>query len=328
MRVILHESLDPYFNLAAEQWLLDNAADDVFMLWRNDRSVIVGRNQNTWREVDAAYVREANIAVVRRLTGGGAVFHDPGNVNYTFIDGGGGIDFARFAAPVLRALASLGVAASLSGRNDLLDPDGAKISGAAACVRRTPLGERRLHHGTLLFDADLSEMARALTPDKDKLASKGIASVKSRVANIRALSPALAEVGAPGFAKMLADFAANEFHAEATDLTDAERDGIAALADAKYRAWEWNWGASPAFDATKKRRFPYGTVEIGLRASRGRIDEIAFNGDFFSTDDVAALAERLIGARLEHNKLSPLLADVSLFIDGAAPDEICSLICE
>ena len=327
MRVIFHGSLDPYFNLAAEEWLLDNAADDVFMLWRNDRSVIIGKNQNAWREVDAAYVREANVAVVRRLTGGGAVFHDPGNVNYTFITAGGGIDFARFAAPVLRALASLGVAATLGGRNDLVAPDGAKISGSAACVRRTPLGERRLHHGTLLFDADLSEMARALTPDKDKLASKGIASVKSHVANIRALSPALTEVDAPQFAAMLADFAAAEFRAKITDLTDAEREGIAALADAKYRTWVWNWGESPAFGASKKRRFHYGTVEAALEAEHGRIAHIAFTGDFFSTDDVGGLAERLAGARLTPEELLPLLSDVGRFIEGASPEEIAALIC-
>ena len=328
MRVIFHGSPDPYFNLAAEEWLLDNVPDDVFVLWRNDRSVIVGKNQNTWAEVDDAYVREAGIAVVRRLTGGGAVFHDPGNVNYTFITAGGGIDFARFTEPVIRALASLGVEASLSGRNDLVTADGAKISGSAACVRRTPFGERRLHHGTLLFDADLSEMARALTPDAEKLRTKAVASVKNRVANIKALSPELAAVDSAGFASMIADFAAAEFHATASDLTDTEREGIAALADSKYRTWEWNFGESPAFEAEKKRRFPYGTVEVGLRAEKGRIAELAVTGDFFSTEDVAALCERLRGARLEREALAPLLADVGRFIEGASPGEICDLICE
>ena len=328
MRVIFHESLDPYFNLAVEEWLLCSEPDDVFMLWRNDRSVIVGKNQNTWREVDAAYVRSAGVAVVRRLTGGGAVFHDPGNVNYTFIENGGGIDFARFTAPVVRALASLGVEASLSGRNDLVASDGAKISGSAACVRRTPFGERRLHHGTLLFDADLSEMARALTPDKDKLASKGVASVKSRVANIRGLSAALAGIDAVGFAGLIADFASREFRTDVTALTEAEREAIASLADTKYRTWEWNWGNSPAFEATKKRRFPYGTVEIGLRADHGVIDRIAFSGDFFSVDDVAELAERLAGAPLSPEALTIRLADVSRFIEGASAEEIVALICE
>lgn len=328
MRVIYNDSLDPYFNLATEEWVLDNIPEDAFMVWRNGRSVIVGRNQNTWAEVDASYVRGAGIAVVRRLTGGGAVFHDPGNVNYTFITSGSGIDFARFCDPIVRALCSMGVAVSLGGRNDLVTADGAKISGAAACVRRTPHGERRLHHGTLLFDADLSEMARALTPDADKLRSKGIASVKSRVVNIRALSPALADVDAEGFAAMIADFASREFDTPVTAPADAEREGIASLADARYRKWEWNWGESPAFETVKKRRFPYGTVEIGLRAEKGRVAAISVTGDFFSTDDVASLCERLRGARLEREALAPLLSDAGRFIEGASPGEIAALICE
>lgn len=328
MRVIYNDSLDPYFNLAAEEYLLDREADDVFMVWRNGRSVIVGRNQNTWREVDAAYVREAQIAVVRRLTGGGAVFHDPGNVNYTFIDGGGGIDFPRFAAPVLRALATLGVAAALGGRNDLITADGAKISGTAACVRRTSFGERRLHHGTLLYDADISEMARALTPDKEKLAAKGVASVKSRVANIRALSPVLAGIDALSFARTIVDFGAREFQATVGALDGDERRAIAALADEKYRKWEWNWGASPAFETVKKRRFPYGTVEISLRADRGRIEALSLSGDFFSTLDASELEARLAGAELSPGTLTAALWDVGRFIEGASPAEIAALICE
>ena len=327
MRVISHTSTDPYFNLATEEWLIDNSPDDVFMLWRNDRSVIVGKNQNTWGEVDAAYAREADIAVVRRLTGGGAVFHDPRNVNYTFITAGDTIDFARFAAPLIRALASLGVAASAGGRNDLLAGGGAKIGGCAACVRRTPLGMRRLHHGTLLFDADLSEMARVLTPDAAKLASKGVGSVRARVANIRALSPSLADTDAERFTASLAEFFARECGSPITDLAAAEREAIAALADEKYRTWEWNWGASPAFTVTRKRRFAYGTVEVGLTASRGAIESVSITGDFFSTDDVAALCARLAGARLEASALAPLLSDADRFIGGASPEDLIPLIC-
>ena len=337
MRVIFHDSTDPFFNLAAEEYLLDHADGDVFMIWRNDRSVIVGKNQNTWREVDPGYAREANIAVVRRLTGGGAVFHDLGNVNYTFITSGGEIDFAAFAAPVIRALASLGVKARLGGRNDLVvsvdvayggadAPEELKISGSAACVRRTPFGERRMHHGTLLYSADLASMTRVLTPDVAKLRSKGVASVRSRVTNIRRLSPALADVDAARFASLIADFGSREFDAPTGDLTDSEREGIAALADSKYRAWDWNWGASPSFSVSRSRRFPYGAVTVGYDADRGRISDIVISGDFFSTEDVSTLCGRLIGARPERESILELLADSARFIEGSSPQDLCDLI--
>jgi lipoate-protein ligase A len=249
-------------------------------------------------------------------------------VNYTFITAGGEIDFARFAAPVLRALDSLGVDATLGGRNDLVSADGAKISGNAACVRRTPFGERRMHHGTLLFDADVGEMARALTPSAEKLASKGVKSVRSRVANIRSLSSALANADAVSFADKIAVFAAAEFGSNVEDLTKAQKEGISALADAKYRKWEWNWGESPSFSVTKSRRYPFGTVDVGFTASHGTLDAVGVTGDFFSVEDVNVLCERLVGSRLERDALMPLLLDVGRFIEGALPEDIVSLICE
>ena len=182
---------DPYFNLAMEEYLIDTAGDEeIFILWRNEPSVIIGRNQNAFSELDVSFAREHDIKVVRRLTGGGAVFHDLGNINYTFISpdiDGGSLNFARFCEPIVRALRALGLDASLSGRNDIL-AEGRKVSGTAQCVRSGHV----MHHGTLLWDADFSAMAGVLRPDTEKLAAKGIKSVRSRVGNIRAL---LAELG-------------------------------------------------------------------------------------------------------------------------------------
>ncbi len=327
MRIIFHSSTDAYFNLAAEEYLLDNAGGDVFMVWRNERSVIIGKNQNTWSQIDLEYARASDISIVRRLSGGGAVFHDLGNVNFTFITAGDAIDFASFTAPILRALASFGVEASLGGRNDIVTAQGAKISGCAACVRQTSHGVRRLHHGTLLYGADLSTLSKVLTPDPEKLSTKGIDSVRSRVANIQELSPRLADVSAEAFAGLIADFASGEFGAAVSDLTQEEKDAIARLADEKYRTWEWNFGSSPEFEVTRSRRFPYGKVTVELNAGRGVIGDIRITGDFFSSQDVKMLCECLRGARLERGELMSMLGDVAVFIKGACPEDICPLIC-
>ncbi|MBR4256441.1 MAG: lipoate--protein ligase family protein, partial [Clostridia bacterium] len=187
MKIYKNEITDPYFNLASEQYLLDTEEDDVFMLWRNRPSVIIGRNQNAYAEINRGFVTDNDIAVVRRLTGGGAVFHDLGNINFTFITKKGGadaLDFARFCQPVIDALRALGVPAELSGRNDMT-ADGRKFSGNAQCV----YNGRVMHHGTLLFDADMNSMAGALNVDPEKMKSKGVKSVRARVCNLREFLP-------------------------------------------------------------------------------------------------------------------------------------------
>ena len=182
MLLVHNNCLDPAFNLALEEYLLTSFEEEVLCLWRNRRAIVVGKNQNTVAELDPEFVREHNIAVVRRLTGGGAVFHDPGNINYTLIRSCGKDDFnnyAKFTAPILNYLASLGIRAELSGRNDLVI-DSMKCSGSAQTVR----AGRILHHGCLLFSADLSQLTGALRPRPVKLQSNGVASVRSRVTNI------------------------------------------------------------------------------------------------------------------------------------------------
>lgn len=324
MIIIKNKSTDPYFNLALEEYLTDNLSDDVFMLWQNSKSVIIGKNQNAFAELDRAFIDEHDIKVVRRLTGGGAVFHDIGNVNYTFITrkGENSLDFARFCAPVIDALKELGVDALLTGRNDIT-VDGSKISGTAQCVR----GERLIHHGTLLFDADLTEMAGALRPDPLKLQSKGINSVRSRVANLRPLLSR--KLDTDEFIAFIEGFVSQ--HADITevrDLSDEEKTGIQYLADTKYSAWEWNFGASKSYSRRERRRFPFGTVQADLEVSEGRIALVKISGDFFGTRDISELETLLLGTRFELEDICTLLdvSGIGDFVAGASPKEIAALI--
>jgi len=317
--VIFNSSLDPYFNLAAEQYLLERRdTAPVFMLWRNSPAVIIGKNQNAYAELNEAFIRENDIKVVRRLTGGGAVFHDYGNVNYTFISpkqGANALDFARFCAPIIEALCTLGAKAVLSGRNDI-EIDGRKVSGNA----QTVCGDRILHHGTLLWSADLSKLAGALKVDPEKIASKGIKSVRSRVANIRDLIGS--EMDTLEFISFLFSCADAPFR----EFTRAEIDSINELRDSRYSTWEWNWGSSKDFSAKRSRRFGYGKVEVSLDSYGGIITAISIGGDFFGQKEICLLEERLIGIRLEFDALTAALSDVNDYISGARPSDIASLI--
>ena len=183
MKLYVLTTTNPHYNLAVEEYLFRHETDDVCMLWQNAHTVVIGKNQNAFVEVDVDALQRDGVHLARRITGGGAVYHDLGNVNFSFISANSaetGLDFARFTAPIIKALASLGVHAELSGRNDLL-LDGQKFSGNA----QYSANGRTLHHGTLLFDADLAVLARYLRPDEEKLKSKGIKSVRSRVTNLK-----------------------------------------------------------------------------------------------------------------------------------------------
>ena len=316
--VIYNTSTDPYFNLAVEEYLIDREDPrPVFMLWRNSAAVIIGRNQNAYAELNEQFVRENGIAVVRRLTGGGAVFHDEGNINYTVIvpsADGTPLDFAGFAAPIISALRSLGIRAELSGRNDIV-VDGHKVSGNAQCIRNG----RIMHHGTLLWSADLSKLAGALKVDPDKIRSKGIRSVRSRVANLRDLLALDMDVE---------DFMEHLFAVCASAprvLTPEETARIGELRDSKYATWDWNWGKSREFSLERRARFPYGTVNVRFDADGGHITDVSITGDFFSIRDIGELCDSLRGVRLEESAMLAALEPVGLYIYRAAPDDIMHL---
>lgn len=331
MRTILLDSTDPHFNLAAEEYLLMHGEEDIRMLWRNDRAVIIGKNQNTWAEVNVPYTEANGIPVVRRLSGGGAVFHDLGNVNYTFItayEEGGGIDFARFTAPILEVLNDLGVPAELGGRNDIL-AGGLKISGnAQAVIRRVDGTARQLHHGTLLFGADLTSLAEALIVHPEKIRTKGIASVRSRVANIRDYPDFPPEVDVHAFISLLAE-KIGEGEPIGT-LTAEETDGIRALAASKYETWEWNFGASARHETEHTARFPCGTLTAAYTAVGGVIREIRLYGDYFGTAPIAEMEACLRETPLVRERLLERIAAapraVNDYIAGGTPAEIAALI--
>ncbi|MBQ8552248.1 MAG: lipoate--protein ligase [Clostridia bacterium] len=338
MKLYLNPNLDPYFNLAAEEYLITHTREDIIMLWRNDRSVIIGKNQNAFAEIDLEFCRVNGIKVVRRLTGGGAVFHDPGNVNFTFISpaGGqlaegmraGGLDFAHFTRPIIAALGDMGIKAELSGRNDIVVPtaDGErKISGNAQCV----IDGTTMHHGTLLFSAELSRMQGALTVDPEKLKTKGIASVRSRVANIRDLLPPSAELeSAELFMNRLAKRLEYDFSVSAESFTQSVSGGIEALAKAKYSTDEWNLRRFGSFDKTSRKRFAFGSLEVALTVRDGVIDNIAFGGDFFGVRDVSELAGILRGVQYTREGITKQLdgTEVGEYISGADAASLLALL--
>jgi lipoate-protein ligase A len=302
---------DPRFNLALEQHIFDtfDHAHGYCMLWRNRNAIIVGKFQNTAAEINAAYVKEHDIGVVRRLSGGGAVYHDLGNVNFTFIVGKGGaaaFDFAAFCRPVVAALASLGVQAEINGRNDMT-VDGKKFSGNAQYYKR----DRVMHHGTILYDSDLSVAAEALVVSRDKIASKGITSVRSRMTNVKPYMSG--DMPVERFIEALREAVVRENRMLPYTPSPEDLQSARILQREVYDRREWNYGASPAYNVRKEQRIDgCGTLEIRMHVVRGVIADIAFFGDYFGSEDSAALADLLRGRRPERSALEPVLAGVDI----------------
>ena len=328
MRIIRGCEHDPYKNLASEEYLLESTADDTFMVWRNSASVIIGKNQNAYAEVNTEYTERNNIPVVRRLTGGGAVFHDPGNVNFTFItaaDDSSEIDFARFTTPITDCLGELGVTALLDGRNDII-AEGFKISGNAQCVYRRKDGTKMLmHHGTLLYDADVAALANSLRVNSEKMRSKGIKSVSSRVKNIRSIGEL--SMTSEEFADYVIRSAEARFGAPAEMFTDDDLRKISAISESKYSTWEWNFGRSPEYGNSKTHRFPFGTVTADFTVEGGIIRAVAITGDFFGVADVSSVEEILTGTRFRRDDVLTALGTfpVSDVISGSTAADLTEL---
>ena len=241
MEIIYNANTDAYYNLACEEYLLKNKADNIFMVWRNKNAVIIGRNQNPKEEIDEAYVKEKGIKVVRRLTGGGAVYHDLGNINYTFIQRGAKEhfnDYKYFAAPIIEFLKSVGITAEFSGRNDILT-DGKKISGTAQVMVDNDV----LFHGTLLIDTDISVLSKCLKPDYTKLERHGIKSVESRVVNLKdAMGGRTAEQVMRLLYDAFKDY--KGYKSREYVLTKEDDKAIKELAKEKYGTREWNYNGN------------------------------------------------------------------------------------
>ncbi len=289
---------DPFFNLAAEEYVLKNFTENFFMLWRNEPSVIVGRHQNSLAEINVDFVRDNNIKVVRRLSGGGAVFHDLGNINFTFIESAEGdklIDFHKYTRPVIDVLQQLDVDARFEGRNDLTI-DGRKFSGNAEHVFRN----RVLHHGTLLYDSELTDLSGALKANPAKFNDKAVKSVRSRVTNIAGhlREPlALEQFRDLVFRCMTENYPDRKPYS----YTEADIAAISRLRDEKYSRWEWNFGQSPNYNMVKSIRSNGGHVEIHLDVQNGVIRHARVFGDFFNIGDIADLERLLIDT--PHNEM-------------------------
>ena len=323
MDLLINSSTDPAFNLALEELLAADYAQEFFMLWRNANAIIVGRNQNTAAEIDADAVRELGVKVVRRVPGGGAVYHDLGNINYTVARDGrilGQASFAECAGPVVAALKRMGVPAEFSGRNDIIVND-RKVSGSA----RSVVGSRTLFHGTMLFDVNLGILGRVLRPDESKIRAKGIKSVRSRVMNLKELFPA---------------WSVDDFHGALQNALMAEL-GLAAvspipeefirraeaLADQRYRTWEWNYGSLYPYEFNRKQRFAGGSVELSAKIENNRVAALTLRGDFFGDAPVDGLAAQLVGCLFRPDAVRERLAGIDLarYMHGITADELASL---
>lgn len=320
-------SHDASFNLALEEFCLLNVPieNDYLLFYVNAPSIIIGKHQNTAEEIDADFVQERGIRVVRRISGGGAVYHDLGNLNFSFIrkyDKAKFNNYGAFTGPVTDALQSLGVAAELTGRNDIL-VDGRKVSGNAQAVRR----DRMFSHGTLLFRSELDDVVHALKPKPGKLISKGIQSIRSRVVNIGDFLPA--EMTMDDFRSALLKhlFPGNgtppEYVLSSDDLLKVQ-----ALADSKYRSWDWNFGESPAFNLQRVQRFAIGEVDARLMVEQGYIKNAKFYGDFFSKRDIGDLEQALHGIRYHPDDLraAALAARADEILEGVEIDEFVKLL--
>ncbi len=317
---------DPAWNLAVEEYVFDHLPKDrmYVMLWQNDHAIIIGKHQNTLAEINESYVKEQGIRVVRRLSGGGAVYHDMGNLNFTVIADAEseGLDFGRFCDMVIRALAKAGIRAERNGRNDMTI-DGKKFSGNAQYVR----GGRIMHHGTILFDSNMSVLAGALQVDPAKIQAKGVKSVRSRVTNVRPYLPE--DLTLEQFRAFLLESILEEFPGEKYELTEADKAAIAASKDSRYGTWEWNFGYSPACTASKKQRYDgCGSVEAYMDIEKGRIKAISFRGDFFAAEDPTDLAVALEGCPLEESALKARLQnqDISRYFMGLDTERFIKLL--
>jgi len=303
---------DPHYNLALEQFVFDSLdrSHTYFMLWQNHNSVIAGKNQNTSAEINASFVNAHNISVVRRLSGGGAVYHDMGNINFTFItdaDQKDGIEFALFCEPIQKALISLGVPVEITGRNDMT-VEGKKISGNARYIRQG----RVMHHGTLLYDSNLDMLSGALNVTNDKIESKAIKSVRSRVTNIRPFMKN--DMFVKEFFSSLKEFMFNLSNMQEYRLSAEEEAEVEKLKESVYSQWSWNYGASPPYNVRKTRRIENcGTIEILIDVEKeGVIKNISFYGDFFSNNDLNELSALLTGHHLDYDELTGVLKDTDI----------------
>lgn len=322
MKLIVNRNTDPAYNLAFEEYFLTEMQGEFVLLWQNRPTVVIGCNQNVYKEINFTALEEKEICLVRRQTGGGAVYHDLGNVNFSFItpyQEGDLSEMKRFCEPVVGYLATLGIKAEVGGRNDIL-VDGMKFSGNAQAVRKN----RILHHGTLLFDTDLSVLSTVLTPDSKKLTGKGINSVRSRVTNLRPFLKT--DMTTAEFLEGLAAF----FLASGCDQTALEKSApgkISSICRQKYSARLWTYGENPTYRFSNENRFACGEITVGFNCQNGQITDLKIGGDFLIRRPTSELCAAINGTLHEKKALCERVTAIHLneYIQGIAHEEFCSL---
>ncbi|HDR50833.1 MAG TPA: lipoate--protein ligase [Mariniphaga anaerophila] len=305
---------DPYFCLAAEEYLLKNFSEDIFMLWQSDNAVVVGKHQNALAEINYPFVYRNNITVARRISGGGTVFHDAGNVNFSYIKNVSSpaeISFKLFTEPVVKALAKLDVKATTSGRNDLL-VEGKKISGNAEHIFKN----RVLHHGTLLFNSNLLTLGQSIKVIPGKYQGKAVQSNRSVVTNI---SPFLKKKwSVSDFSSFLLEVQLENEDNSVYELNEKDNRAIQKMVDEKFSTWDWNYGYSPKYSFHNEFLFEGKKLKVELQVEKGRIVSSDCSGDFFTGNELEILNESLVGEKHFYSDIRAKLEEIRLGI----PDEL------
>lgn len=318
---------DPMINLAMEEYVLREIPtdDSYFLFYVNAPSIIIGKNQNTIEEVNQEYVEANNIKVVRRVSGGGAVYHDEGNLNFSFItedDGESFHNFKRFTQPIVEVMQDMGLNAALSGRNDL-EIDGKKVSGNAMFTQKG----RMFSHGTLMLDSDISEVQNALKVNPKKIESKGVKSVRGRVGNINDFLDEPIDIDT--FKQRILEYIfGGKDKIEEYVLTDEDWEKIHKLSKEKYQTWDWNYGKNPKYNVEASEKFPAGLVDLRLEVKKGKIEKAKIFGDFFGVGEIEDVEAVLIGLEHNRNAVSDALdtLDIPHYLGRVTKEEFLSLI--